>query len=143
MMTLQDQPFKNCKKKECQHTTNEDKIQKNAHSIFKYNSPKTEILTPIYKLGAPSVNLPLISWLFIIPFNFGYVHITISGLNKYIKNSSDNKSFMVHEMYGCQCIMLKEIHIIFVYMIICLIADNFINTSTWRKRNTYCSVLIQ
>ena len=54
------------------------KILKNAHSVFKYNLPKTEIPTSIYKMGAPSVKLPLISWLFIIPFNFGY------GLNKYI-----------------------------------------------------------
>ena len=41
-------------------------------------------------MGAPSVKLPLISWLFTIPFNFGYVHITISGLNKYIKYVAPN-----------------------------------------------------
>ena len=38
-------------------------------------------------MGGPIVKLPLITWLFTIPFNFGYVHIT--------------KSFMIHEMYGC------------------------------------------
>ena len=32
----------------------------------------------------------------------------------YIKNTSDNltKSFMIHEMCGCQRMILKEIHII-------------------------------
>ena len=44
-------------------------------------------------MGAPSVKIPLISWLFMIPFNFGYVHIIGSGLNNaYTKNSSDNLS---------------------------------------------------
>ena len=56
----------------------------NAHSIFKCNRPKTEIPTSIYKIGAPSVKLPLISWLFMIFLNFGYVHIINSGLNKCI-----------------------------------------------------------
>ena len=41
-------------------------------------------------MGAPSVKLPLISWLFIIPFNFGYVYITISGLKKYMKYMAPN-----------------------------------------------------
>ena len=36
----------------------------NAHSIFKYNQPKTEIPTSTHKLS-------LKSWLFIIPSNFG------------------------------------------------------------------------
>ena len=31
---------------------------------------------------------------------------------------------MIHEMYGSQCMMLKEIHMIFVSMILCSIADN-------------------
>ena len=53
------------------------------------------------------------------------------------------KFFMVHKMYDCLCIILKEINIDFVSVIICLIADNRINTSTWRERNKYCSVLIQ
>ena len=51
------------------------KIYINAHSIFKYNQPKTKITTSIYKTGA---------WLFIIPFKFGYVHIINSCLNKCI-----------------------------------------------------------
>ena len=38
------------------------KKQINAHSIFKYNQSKTEIPTSIYKMGAPSVKLPLKSW---------------------------------------------------------------------------------
>ena len=46
-------------------------MQINAHSIFKYNQPKAEIPTSIYKMGAPSAKLPLKSSLFIIPFNFG------------------------------------------------------------------------
>ena len=74
----------------CQHTTNEEKSQINANFIFTYNQPKTEIPTSIYKMGAPSVKLPLISWLFIIPFNFGYVYITISGLKKYMKYMAPN-----------------------------------------------------
>ena len=53
------------------------------------------------------------------------------------------KFFMVHKMYDCLCIILKEINIDFVSVIICLIADNRINTSTWGERNKYCSVLIQ
>ena len=84
-------------------------------------------------MGAPIVQLPLISLLCIIPFNFGYVHIIDSDLNKfYIKNIADNltKSFMIHEINGCLCMMLKEMHIIFVPMIICSIADHLINTST-------------
>ena len=43
----------------------------NAHYIFKYNQSKTEIPKSTQKMGAPSVKLPLESWLFIIPFNFG------------------------------------------------------------------------
>ena len=92
-----------------------------------------------------SVKLPLISWLFTIFFNFGYVHFISSVLkNVYIKNSSDNsaKYFMVREMYGCPC-MIKKINFIFVSVIICSVADNLIITSTWRRRNKYYSVLIQ
>ena len=58
-----------------------------------------------------SAKLTLISWLFTIPFNLGYVHIISSGLtNVYIKNSSDNltKSFMTHEIYGCQFMILHK-----------------------------------
>ena len=44
----------------------------------------TEIPTSIYKMVGPSVKLPLISWLIIIPYNFGNVHISNSGLNKCI-----------------------------------------------------------
>ena len=35
--------------------------------FIKYNQPKTEIPTSIYKMGAPSGKIPMISWLFIIP----------------------------------------------------------------------------
>ena len=38
-------------------------------------------------MGGPNVKLPLVplvSWLFIIPYKVGYVHISNSGLNKYI-----------------------------------------------------------
>ena len=69
-------------KNECQHTKNKDKIYINANSIFKYNQPQIEIPTSINKMGALSVKLPLISWLFIITFNFGYVHIISSGLDR-------------------------------------------------------------
>ena len=37
---------------------------------------------------------------------------------------------MVHEMHGCQCVILKEINIMLESVIICLIVGNFINTST-------------
>ena len=68
-----------------------DKFRLMLISLFKCNQPKTEIPTSIYKMGAPSVKIPLISWLFMISFNFGYVHIIGSGLNNaYTKNSSDN-----------------------------------------------------
>ena len=70
-------------KSECQHTKNEE-IQINAHFIIKYNQPRTEIPTSKYKMDGTSVKLPLISWHFTIPFNFGYVHIINSGLNKSI-----------------------------------------------------------
>ena len=49
------------------------------------------------------------------------------------------KFFMIHKMYGCLCIILKEIDLIFVSVI----ADNLINTSIWRERNKYYSELIQ
>ena len=63
----------------------------------------------------------------------------------YIKNILDNlsKSFLIHEINGCPYMILKEIHVIFVSMIICSIVDHLINTSTWRKRNRHYSVLIQ
>ena len=53
------------------------------------------------------------------------------------------KFFMIHKMYGCLCITLKEIDLVFVSVIICSIADNLINTSIWRERNKYYSELIQ
>ena len=53
-------------------------------SLFKYNQPKTEISMSTNKMGGLSVKLSLISWLFIIPFNFGYVHIISSSLKKCI-----------------------------------------------------------
>ena len=62
-------------------------------------------------MGGTSVKLALISWLFTIPFNLGYVHIINSGLTSvYLKNSSDNlaKSFMIYEIYGCQCMILHK-----------------------------------
>ena len=88
-------------------------------------------------MSVPSVKLPLISWLFIIPYNLGYSHISNSGLkNVYVKNSFDNliKFFMIHKMYGCLCIILEEPNIVFVSTIIFSIADYLINTSTWRER---------
>ena len=68
-------------KSKYQHTKNEE-IQINAYSLFKYNKPKREIPTSTYKMGVPSVKLPLISWLFNILYNLGYVHISNSGLKK-------------------------------------------------------------
>ena len=57
-----------------------------AYSLFKYNQPKREIPTSIYNMGGPSVKLPLISWLFIIAYKVGYVHISNSGwTNLYVK----------------------------------------------------------
>ena len=35
-------------------------------------------------MGGLSVKLPLIFWLFIIPYKNGYLHISNSGLNKCI-----------------------------------------------------------
>ena len=56
-----------------------------AYSLFKYNQPKRgEIPTSIYNISGPSVKLPLVSWLFIIPYKVGYIHISNSGLNKCI-----------------------------------------------------------
>ena len=51
-------------------------------SLFKYNHPKTEVPTSIYKMGGPDVKLFLISWHFIMPFNFGHVHIINNNLKK-------------------------------------------------------------
>ena len=50
-------------------------------SPLKYNQQKTEITASIYKMGSPNVKLSLISWVFIIPCNFGYDHI-INSLKK-------------------------------------------------------------
>ena len=58
--------------------------KKNAHSLIKYNQPKTEIPMSTYKMGGTSVKLPLIALIFTKPFNFGYDHIINSGLNKCI-----------------------------------------------------------
>ena len=49
-------------------------------SLFKCNQPKTEI--SVYKMVGLSVELPFISCLFSMLFNFGYVHTLKSGLNK-------------------------------------------------------------
>ena len=69
----------------------------------------------MYKIRAPSVKLPLTSWLFIITFNLFCSHHQqwFKHIYIYIINSSDNltNTFMNHEMYGCQCMILKEIHI--------------------------------
>ena len=76
----------------------------------------------LYLISCLSVNSSLISCLFITPFNFGYAYIISNGLNNvYIKNSSENltESSMIHEMYGCQCMTLKEIKIIFVSVKFC------------------------
>ena len=58
----------------------------NAHSTFKYNQPKTEIPTSIYKMGAISVKLfDLLTFHHtLILVYFGYVHIINSSLNKCI-----------------------------------------------------------
>ena len=77
-MTLQDQPFKNCKKR--MPACKVSYLDK--YSLIKNNQPKAETPTSSYKIGDPSVKLPLISWLFFIPFNFGYVLIINNGLNK-------------------------------------------------------------
>ena len=124
-------------KNECPHTKNEEKKQINAHSIFKYNQPKTEIPITIYEMGAPSIKLPLKSWLAIIPFNFG------SYYQKCFKHMYILKIVLIHEMHGCQYMILKEIRTIFVSMIICSIADHLTITYTSRKRNKFYSVLIQ
>ena len=61
-----------------------NKFKKNAHSLIKYNQPKTEIAMSTYRMGGTSVKLPLIALIFTKPFNFGYDHIINSGLNKCI-----------------------------------------------------------
>ena len=84
-------------------------------------------------MGGPSVKLPLISWLFIIAYKFGYLtSATVVKTNVYVKNSCVNliKFFIIHKMYGYLHIILKEINAVFVSVIICSIADNLINTST-------------
>ena len=69
-------------------------------------------------MGGTSVKLILISWLFTIPFNLGYVHIINSGLKDvYIKNSSD---ILKSPSWFMKCVAvnvwyyMKEIKIIFV-----------------------------
>ena len=79
-MALQIQPFKNCKKWMPAYIEWGRKLKK--CPLFKYNQPKTDIPISIYKMGDPSVKLP-ISQLFIIPFNFGYLLIINSDLNKW------------------------------------------------------------
>ena len=83
MLTLWDQPFKNYKN-EWQYTKNEEQFLKDAYLRIKYNQPKTEIPMSTYKMGGASVKLPLISLIFAKPFDFGYTHIIISGLDKCI-----------------------------------------------------------
>ena len=41
-------------------------------------------------------------------------------------------SFTIHEMDDCQCVILKEINVL-VSLIICPIANNLINTSTYYR----------
>ena len=54
-----------------------------------------------HKMGGPSVKLPLISWLSIIPF-----HQTFSLKNVYVKNSFDISInfFMIHKMCMAVCV---------------------------------------
>ena len=78
-MKLQNQPFKNCKK---YIPAYKDKFRWIFISLFKYNQPKTEIPTSIYKMDGPRIKLSLVYWLFIIAFNFGYDHISSSSLKK-------------------------------------------------------------
>ena len=115
--------------------------------LFKYNQLKNEIPTSIYKMDGPSVKLYLISQLFVKPFNFSYVYIINSSLKNFvrIKNSSENytKSFMIHEMYGCHCMILMGINIILASVIIRSIVENLIITSSLMKRNNYYSELMQ
>ena len=60
------------------------KIRKLVIFLFKYNQSKTKIPTSISQIGGPSVDLSLISCLFIMPFDIGCVDIINSGLNKFI-----------------------------------------------------------
>ena len=82
-MTLWNQPLKNYEN-ELQHKKNEKEIQINTHSLIKNNQPKTETPTSNYKMGGASIKIQLISWVFIKPFNLGYVPIINSGLKKCI-----------------------------------------------------------
>ena len=71
-------------------------------SLFKYKPPKThqishEIPPFIYKIGIPSLKLPLISF-FIMFFNFGYVYIINCGLSKY--SSSNNITKLLHRSWN-------------------------------------------
>ena len=84
-------------------------------------------------MDGPSVKVLFISSFFTIPYIVDCVHIGSSDLNKSIcQNSFDDlrKFFVIHKMYDCLCIIMKEINIVFVSVIICSIADNLINTST-------------
>ena len=90
-MALQDKQFK-IAKNEGQHKKNEEEIQIDVHSLIKNTQPKTEMPISNYKAGGTSVKLPLISWLFTIPFN--YVHIISGDLNKYIYNCTEEATEM-------------------------------------------------
>ena len=59
-------------------------------SVFKCNQPKTEI--SVHKMVGVSVELPSISCLFSMLFNFGYVYTIKSGLNKCIYRLHENIS---------------------------------------------------
>ena len=63
---------------------------------------------PIYlENGDPNVKRPLISWVFVMAFNFGYAYNIIK--NQCIKNNySDNlkSSFNIHEVDDYQCVIL-------------------------------------
>ena len=74
-----------------------------------------------------------------------FTFLTVVEIKVYIKTILDNlsNSFLIHEINGCSYMILKEVHVIFVSMIICSIVDHLINTSTWRKRSKHYSVLIQ
>ena len=75
----------------------------------------------------------MISWLFIILYSLGYVHISNSGLkNVYVKNSFDNliKFFVFNKMYGCVCIIHRNEGNKHRLCILCSIAEYLINIST-------------
>ena len=59
---------------------------------------------------------------------------------KYGPSDNITHSFTMNKMYHYQYMKLKEINIVFVSSIVCLIIDNLINTSIWRKRNKYYNI---